>query len=216
MKTNKSCKHVVIAAVFGIASVLSPVAANAADESSGRFMLAMAGHDSNPAQASALEQRWDALQHAVRPDAVIKLGEAFARDFPDSKYSEADQRLIDGARKVQAALRSARLSVDAIEDASGNEAYRTELVGAMHGERGAARRIALMYRDGTHGLSANLHRAQQWLQVAAELDCGDSSWQIAQFFNGIGQIGEAAKFEAKAVAFGYRVPARLPSRSMNI
>lgn len=220
MKTNKSCKNVVAAAVFGIATLLSPVAANASDANHGGFMLAMASSDSTPAQvnasAASMDARWEALQQAVRPDAVVKLGEAFARDFPNSKHSEANKSLVEGARKTLTALRAAHLTADAINEASGNDAYRNELASALRGDRVGARRVALMYRDGTNGLSANMHRAQQWLQVAADLGCGDSSWQVAQFFNNIGQIGEAAKFEAKAVAIGYRLPARLPSKSMNI
>jgi hypothetical protein len=215
MKTNQSIKNVAIAAAFGIATLLSPVA-NAAGEINGGFTLAMASSEYAPASVNVMEQRWEAVQQAARPDQMVKLGEAFAKDFPNSKHGDANKSLIEGARKSQTAFRAARLSADAIEDASGNDVYRNELTSALRGDRTGARRVALMYRDGTNGLSANAHRAQQWLQVASELGCGVSSWQVAEMFNSAGQIAEAAKFEAKAIAIGYRLPARLPTKSMNI
>lgn len=154
---------------------------------------------------------------AVRGGFVLAMAGSAPSLVDNNKNAVADKSLMDeGERKARAALRSARISADATVEASGNETYRTELANALRGERRGARQIAVMYRDGTNGLAANAHRAQQWLQVAADLGCGDSSWQVAQLYNAAGLVGEAAKFEAKAVAIGFRVPARLPSKSMNI
>lgn len=131
------------------------------------------------------------------------------------QYGQANRGIAVGAQKAIDALREARLSLEALEEPSGDDAYRDELAQALRGGKDAAYRIAVMYRQGSHGLPKDSHRSEQWLHVAAELGNGNASWQVAQAYNRDGQMGEAAKFEAKAIVAGYRPPVRLKTRGMN-
>lgn len=211
-------------AALGVATFLSPFAAQSADESSFSEKLAMASvrdyavdaaERNAQLRSSAMEARWQELQRIVRPDVLVKLSQEFERDFPGSQYSEADRNLQAGARKALSAVREARLSSGALEEASGDAVYRDDLVQALRGDKDAAYRVATMYRNGSNGLSRDMRRNEQWLRIAAELGSSNASWQVAQLYNREGLVGEAAKYEAKATAAGYSIPVRLPTRGMN-
>lgn len=120
-----------------------------------------------------------------------------------------------GARKLAEALKKAALTMATLDEANGDGVYREDLAKVKRGDKDAAQRIAAMHRLGSNGLAANAHRAEQWLRVAAELGSAEASWQVSQIYNRDGLVADAASFEARAAAAGYRLPPRLPTRSMN-
>lgn len=193
------------AAALCTAALSSPVAGQVAE-------MALPGQVQS--RDSTMEARWRQVQQAVPPEAVIGLSEEFRRDYPNSRYRQANQKMRADARKVLRAQKEARLSTEALDDPAGDVSYRADLVQAMRGDKDAAYRVALMYRQGSHGLPKNPQRSAQWLRLAAELGNGRASWEVANIYNRDGAMADAARFEAKAVRDGFRIPPRLPNRGL--
>lgn len=204
-KAMHHMNRLLAAAVFGSAILLTSLAVQATDEPPGRKAQT---------RDSAMEAQWRQLQRTIHPDVVIKLSEDFQRDFPNSRYRQANMKIEAGARTALQAQHEARLSSDALEDPAGDRAYRGDLIQAMRGNKDAAYRVARMYRQGSHGLANDPQRSTQWLRIAAELGNGRASWEVANIYNREGAMAEAAKFEAKAVRDGFRIPPRLPNRGL--
>jgi hypothetical protein len=203
--------------IFCAAILLTPAFSEASDPSLNRSEKNPPASAPSKAQGVSMtvEERWEKVQNTVRPDLVVAMCEAFTKDFPNSRYSRAEAILVAGASKSLAATRSAQLSLDAIDDTSGDSAYRNMLTSAMRGDGDAAYRIAGMYRHGANGLAHDLRRYEQWLNVAGALGRGDASWQLAEIYNRKGLVAEAARLEAMARGMGYRAPERLPSKAQN-
>lgn len=163
---------------------------------------------------STMEARWRHVQQTLDPEMVIALSDEFRRDYPNSRYRQANQRIRADARKALRAQREARLSTEALDDPAGDVTYRADLVQAMRGDKDAAYRVSLMYRQGSHGLAKDAQRSAQWLRIAAELGNGRASWEVANIYNRDGAMAEAARFEAKAVRDGFRIPPRMPNRGV--
>lgn len=161
-----------------------------------------------------MEGRWRHVQQTLDPEMVIALSDEFRRDYPNSRYRQANQRIRADARKALRAQREARLSTEALDDPAGDVTYRADLVQAMRGDKDAAYRVSLMYRQGSHGLAKDAQRSAQWLRIAAELGNGRASWEVANIYNRDGAMAEAARFEAKAVRDGFRIPPRMPNRGV--
>lgn len=161
---------------------------------------------------TVLEQRWEVLLTTLRPARLIRLCEDFEKDFPGSEYTQQIRVTIAGAQQALESQRSARLSGDLFEESAGDKGYRDDLIKALRGDKDAAHRIAIAYRDGTSGVAASPRRAEQWLRFAAELGNGIASWELSEIYNESGLVGEAARFEKKALDLGYRPPPRLATR----
>lgn len=160
----------------------------------------------------AEEDRWQEIRRALLPREVVRLCESFLRDYPSGEFAPTAQAALDGARMAADSLRAAGLTSDTIKDGTGNADYRDDLVKAMRGDKDAAHRIAQMYRDGSGGVQANPRRVEIWLKFSAELGNGIACWQLAEYYGGIDMVGEAARYERRAVEFGYRPPPRLSNR----
>lgn len=156
--------------------------------------------------------RWREIQTTAQPARLVELCKEYARDFPRSRYA---QRIADIAEHARIALeiqRSIGLSSEGFEDAAGDSDYRQNLIRAVNGDKDAAYRIAVAYRDGLSGLAVNPRRVEQWLRFSAELGNGRASWTLAENFNNTGFVADAARYEKLAQMLGYRPPVRLPSR----
>lgn len=162
--------------------------------------------------STLLEQRWNVIQASLRPARLIRLCEQFEKDFPGSEYDQQIRVTIAGARQALDSQRSAGLSGDLFEETTGDRNYRDDLIKALRGDKDAAHRIALAYREGKSGVAANPRRTEQWLRFAAELGNGIASWELSEIYNQSGQVGDAARFEKKALDLGYRPPPRLATR----
>ncbi len=182
-----------------------------------RPMVAPAGPQVAPqagqrADFTQMDERWQVILVTLRPARLIRLCEDFERDFPGSEFSQQIKVNILGARQALESQRSAGLSSDLFEESAGDKGYRDDLTKALRGDKDAAHRIAIAYRDGTSGVAANPRRTQQWLRFAAELGNGIASWELSEIYNQSGEVGDAARFEKKALDLGYRPPPRLATR----
>lgn len=164
------------------------------------------------ADPTKTDPRWQAIQVSLRPARLIRLCEDFERDFPGSEYSQQIRVIVAGARQALESQRSAGLSGDLFEETAGDKGYRDDLVKALRGDKDAAHRISIAYRDGTSGVAVNPRRTEQWLRFAAELGNGIASWELSEIYNHSGQLGDAVRFEKKALELGYRPPVRLATR----
>lgn len=162
--------------------------------------------------SSLLEQRWQVILASLRPARLIRLCEQFEKDFPGSEFEQQVRVTIAGARQALDSQRSAGLSGDLFEESTGDRDYRDDLIKALRGDKDAAHRIALAYREGKSGVVGSPRRAEQWLRFAAELGNGIASWELSEIYNQSGQVGDAARFEKKALDLGYRPPPRLATR----
>ncbi len=159
-----------------------------------------------------LEERWRAIETTLRPNRLIRLCEDFARDFPGSEYDQQVKVSLAGARQALESQRSAGLSGDLFDEVAGDKDYRDDLSKALRGDKDAAHRIAMDYRTGKSGVSVNLRRTEQWLRFSAELGNGIASFELSEIYNQLGRVGDAARFEKKALDLGYRPPPRLATR----
>ena len=159
-----------------------------------------------------LEQRWEVIQASLRPSRLIRLSEQFLKDFPGSEYEQQLRVTIAGAQQALESQRSAELSGDIFEERTGDRDYRDDLIKALRGDKDSAHRIAIAYRDGKHGLKVSPRRTEQWLRFSAELGNGIASWELSEIYNQTGLVGDAARFEKKALDLGYRPPPRLATR----
>ncbi|MBK9609540.1 MAG: caspase family protein [Betaproteobacteria bacterium] len=162
--------------------------------------------------AALLEKRWQVIQASLRPARLIRLCEQFEKDFPGSEYDQQIRVTIAGARQALESQRSAGLSADLFEETTGDRDFRDDLIKALRGDKDAAHRLALAYRDGKSGVAIQSRRTEQWLRFAAELGNGIASWELSEIYNQSGQVGDAARFEKKALDLGYRPPPRLATR----
>lgn len=162
--------------------------------------------------SSILEQRWQMIQASLRPARLIRLCEQFDKDFPGSEYEQQIRVTIAGARQALDSQRSAGLTGDLFEETTGDRDYRDELIKALRGDKDSAHRIAIAYREGRYGVLSSPRRSEQWLRFAAELGNGIASWELSEVYNQSGQVGDAARFEKKALDLGYRPPPRLGTR----
>lgn len=162
--------------------------------------------------STLMERRWQAIQETLRPARLIRLCEDFERDFPGSEFSQQIRVTISGAQQALDSQRSARISGDLFVEAAGDKGYRDDLLKALRGDKDAAHRIAIAYRDGVSGVAVNPRRTEQWLRFAAELGNGIASWELSEIYNQSDQVGDAARFEKKALDLGYRPPPRLATR----
>lgn len=162
--------------------------------------------------AATLEKRWETILNTRRPSRLLHLCEKFEKEFPGSEFSQQVKATISGARQALDSQRSAGISSDLFSDAIGDKDFRDDLAKSLRGDKDSAHRLAIAFREGTSGVAANPRRAEQWLRFAAELGNGIASWELSEIYNQAGQVGDAARFENKALDLGYRPPPRLATR----
>lgn len=163
-------------------------------------------------QSARMDECRQHIQATVQPARLIKLSEECERDFPATHFAEQIRATAAGARRSLDIQRSIGLSGDFFEDSAGDAAYRDNLGKAVRGDKDAAYLIALAYRLGLSGVTVSSRRMEQWLRFSAELGSGLASWELAEHYNYIGLVADAARFEKRALELGYRPPFRLPTR----
>lgn len=160
-----------------------------------------------------MKETWGKIQQATRPKILVKLCDDFKKDYPGSEYLPQVNVIMDGAKRALDGYKTANLSADSLEDSAGNDDYHVDLINVLQkGDKDAAYRIALMYRDGANGLKRDERLTEHWLAFAAELGNGIASWQLSEIYGSTGQQAEQAKYEKLAMSLGYTPPPRLANR----
>ena len=164
--------------------------------------------------AAREEERWLEIKRAYQPRKIVKLCEAFLREFPAGDNTETAQASYDGAKQAVDSLRPASLTADAIDDIAKNTdvEVQDDLLKAVRGDKDAAHRLARLYVAGARGFNANERRTEIWLKFSAELGNGIASWELAEYYGNTGAVGDAARYERRAVELGYRPPPRLSNK----
>ncbi|MCF8178359.1 MAG: hypothetical protein K9J74_07610 [Sulfuritalea sp.] len=172
------------------------------------------GHPKEALAADLLDMsvRWRQIQTTAQPARLMELCEKFEHDFPGSGLARKIADMLEHGRRTLEIQRNVGFSSEGFDDMAGDSDYRKNLIGAVHGDKEAAYRIAMAYREGQSGLAVNPRRMEQWLRFSAELGSGRASWTLAENFNNTGFVADAARYEKLAQTLGYRPPLRLPSR----
>lgn len=95
----------------------------------------------------------------------------------------------------------------------GDEEFRQDLRDAEQGEINSMYRIALVYEEGGHDVSANETEMIHWLVLSSSLGNGLASYKLYRFFAGqdTGYV-QAVKFKSLAGKQGYYGPVKLSDR----
>lgn len=152
------------------------------------------------------------IDREMQPARLAKLAEACARDLPAGPFSDELRRVAIGAKNAMEGQRLAGLSAEVFEDQSGDGFFRESIGKAVRGDKDAAYFLAQSFRHGRAGIEPNPRRMEQWLRFSAELGDGRASWELAEHYNYVGLVADAARFEKRALEQGYRPAVRLPSR----
>jgi hypothetical protein len=189
----------------------------------GRFVIrnrqlellgAAQGHRADRCRFAALmDKRWQVIQETSAAGALdpplpgVRAG--FSRQRVRSTDSRHDQPVPGRRWTASVRPRSRR----PLRRGNGRrQGLPRRLAQGLRGDKDAAHRIAIAYRDGKSGVAANPRRTEQWLRFAAELGNGIASWELSEIYNQSDQVGDAARFEKKALDLGYRPPPRLATR----
>lgn len=152
------------------------------------------------------------LDRELQPARLVKLAEACEKELPKGKLADELNRLAGDARNVLEVQRRAGMSGDVFEEQLGDGFFRESIGKAVRGDKEAAYHIAQSFRQGRVGVPPNQRRMEQWLRFSAELGHGRASWELAEHYNYVGLVADAARFEKRAHELGFRPAARLPSR----
>lgn len=202
------CGAILLAWLPGARAMLTENRPSSIHEPAGSLHAAQLLHAAESTEAA----RWQEILVARRPARIAALCEAFQRDFPGSAMREEARRIAAGAARAGSVQADVGLSGDFFDTAKGNATLSASLMGAARGSAGAAYDVAQAYAKGSQGVFASLYRQEQWLRFAAELGHARASWELAELYNGYGRVGDAAHYERRAVALGYKPPLRLPTR----
>jgi len=144
---------------------------------------------------------------AILPGDVKKSAKDFLQDYPNSRYNAQIQVALSGAEDALRALSSpfVRLSVSAFQTAKGGELFMTDLRKALRGDKDAAERISLMYRNGHSGISQNPQRGEQWLRYSALLGNAIACYEL---YRSLAEKGDpdAEFFGPESIRLGYQPP----------
>ena len=98
------------------------------------------------------------------------------------------------------------------ESGIGDADFRTAQARALEGDKNAAYRVALMFREGSNGVPRDERRMVRWLRHASELDNGMASYQLYLHYLARGLDRDAVRYENRALRQGFIPPPRLDAR----
>lgn len=98
------------------------------------------------------------------------------------------------------------------ESGIGDSAFRSEQARALGGDKDAAYRVAIMFRDGSNGVPQDERRMVRWMRHASELDNAAASYHLYLFYLARGLDRDAVRYENRALRQGYVPPPRLDPR----
>jgi hypothetical protein len=143
---------------------------------------------------------------AMQPANVKKTAEDFLQAYPGTRYDAQVRVALTGAEDALQALSSrfVRLSSSAFLS-KGGALYTEDMRKAVRGDKDAASRIAMMYEEGSNGVTANPLREEQWLRYSALLGNAIACYEL---YRRLAEKGDpdAEFFGPEAVRLGYQPP----------
>jgi len=174
----------------------------------GVFVLGRARSEAEVRSAAA--EAYARQAAILLPQDVKREAEDFLRTYPKSRYDAQVRVAQSGAEDALRALSSrfVRLSSSAFSSAKGDERFMEDLRKALRGDKDAAGRVAVMYREGRNGQTANPQRGEQWLRYSALLGNAIACYEL---YRTLAERGDpdAEFFGPEAIRLGYQPPKAL-------
>ena len=171
-----------------------------------RLRMSLALEKAPPPMDDSEQKAWARIEQAVIPAERVKLLQAFIAEFKGSRFVQAATTQLERAIVAEAATR--RNSVQ-IEEGVGDALFLDDQKKGLDGDKDAAYRTALAFRDGTNGAPRNERKMVQWLRHASELKSGIASYALYVHYRDRNIDREAVRYENLAVAQGYTLPVRV-------
>ncbi len=167
-------------------------------------------------QANAAEEAaaFKELVESLWPSDIVKLAEAYLKNFATSGQAGSAQVAREGASDAVKALRSneVKLFRSAFQPKTSDQRWIAEWRKAARGDKDAAARIARAHLRGDGDIAPDQSRYEGWLQYAAALGNGIASYELAVFYRRQGQPTPAAQYETRARDLGYTPPTSLDNQ----
>jgi hypothetical protein len=162
-----------------------------------------------PDPIDAAEQAaWAAIERAELPADRIRLLKEFIENFKGSRFLQSARVQLERASLSEAATRRNQLDVDTVGDAQ----FRDDQRKGLDGDKDAAYRVAMMYKEGSNGVRRSEDKMVQWLKHASDLKSGIASWELSLYYITRGRDVLAKRYENLALAQGYTPPPRFDPR----
>lgn len=94
----------------------------------------------------------------------------------------------------------------------GDATFRSDQAKGLEGDKDAAFRVALMFREGSNGVPRDENKMLRWLRHASELENGNASYQLYLHYLNRGLDRDAVRYENRALRQGFIPPPRLDAR----
>lgn len=158
------------------------------------------------------EALWAKIQQSVWPSEIVRLASAYLEQFPAGPWVQSVQVALDGARESAKQIKPINLGASAFRElAATDEATRRDILRAARGDKDAAKRVGLRYKDAPDG-STEAGRYLAFLQYASALGNGIASYDVALLYRRRDQGGLAGTYETRAREQGYTPPQSLGSK----
>lgn len=165
------------------------------------------------AQSQQMEEAlWAQIQDSLWPSDITKLAATYLEQFPKGRRLQSVEVARDGALEAAKILQrnDVKLYRSSFQAAATlGDATKRDIVRAARGDKDAAKRIGVTYKDG--GTGQALGRYEGWLQYAAMLGNGIASYDLALYYRKLDQPDFAARYEARARELGFTPPPSLKS-----
>lgn len=182
-----------------------------------RFPLALRPEtQAAPPKFSAADEAaaWQSLEESIWPADVVKLADAYLKNFPASKLAGGARVALEGATEAVKALRSSAVHLyrRAFQPKISEPRWLAEWRKAARGDKDAAARIGRAYLNGSGEIAADRNRYEGWMQYAAALGNGIASYELAVYYRRQEQPTPAAQYETRARDLGYTPPPSLDNQ----
>ena len=173
-----------------------------------RLRMTLALEKAPPPVDDSEQQAWARIEQAVLPAERIKLLREFIAEFKKSRFLPAARTQLVRAVLSEAATKLNSVQIDA---GIGDAQFQEDQKKGLDGDKDAAYRVALNFRDGTHAAPRDERKMIQWMRHASELKNGIASYTLYVYYRDKQMDREAVRYENLAVAQGYTLPARVAS-----
>lgn len=164
------------------------------------------------AQQADEDSLWEQIQASVWPPEIVRFCTRYLEQFPQGRRKQSVEVALDGAQDSAKILQRNdiklyRSSFQA--SAAMDQAVSRDIARAARGDKDAAKRVGVIYKDGASG--QEMGRYEGWLQYASWLGNGIASYDLALHYRKLDQPDLAARYETRARELGFTPPPSLKS-----